>query len=268
MSVTAWQNPLRDPARPPPAARRGPLRARHLRRHGRLCPAEADAGRLMTSPTGLLPPGFSLWVARREWADQDFAQVVHDSVKEHARTPFREEVWAQLAEACASSPGRLRRRHRVPSSCARPSMSWTRSARTQRHTTLSTLGPASSSRRSCGSSRSTASRTHRRARGARRHRGAVRHDIESAAGLNAIVHDVFAPWEQVFPHRPLPRQGRPSRTSWRSASPTRCTSRSGTGRTSTTCRSRWPRISASAAAPATTTASAPPATSSRTTSSS
>ncbi len=52
MSVTAWQNPLRDPARPPPAARRGPLRARHLRRHGRLCPAEADAGRLTTSPTG------------------------------------------------------------------------------------------------------------------------------------------------------------------------------------------------------------------------
>jgi glucose-6-phosphate 1-dehydrogenase len=48
---------------------------------------------------GLLPPGFSLvGFARRDWADQDFAQIVHDSVKEHARTEFREEVWRQLAE--------------------------------------------------------------------------------------------------------------------------------------------------------------------------
>jgi glucose-6-phosphate 1-dehydrogenase len=48
---------------------------------------------------GLLPPGFSLvGFARRDWADQDFAQVVHDSVKEYARTEFREEVWEQLAE--------------------------------------------------------------------------------------------------------------------------------------------------------------------------
>ncbi|MGZ4443159.1 MAG: glucose-6-phosphate dehydrogenase, partial [Nocardioidaceae bacterium] len=48
---------------------------------------------------GLLPPGFSLvGFARRDWADQDFAQIVHDSVKEHARTEFREEVWQQLAE--------------------------------------------------------------------------------------------------------------------------------------------------------------------------
>jgi glucose-6-phosphate 1-dehydrogenase len=50
---------------------------------------------------GLLPPGFALTgFARRDWADEDFAQVVHDSVKEHARTPFREEVWQQLADGC------------------------------------------------------------------------------------------------------------------------------------------------------------------------
>ncbi|GCD89185.1 glucose-6-phosphate dehydrogenase [Nocardioides sp. LS1] len=48
---------------------------------------------------GLLPPGFSLvGFARRDWANQDFAQIVHDSVKAHARTEFREEVWKQLAE--------------------------------------------------------------------------------------------------------------------------------------------------------------------------
>jgi glucose-6-phosphate 1-dehydrogenase len=48
---------------------------------------------------GLLPPGFALvGFARRSWENEDFAQEVHDAVKEHARTPFREEVWQQLAE--------------------------------------------------------------------------------------------------------------------------------------------------------------------------
>ena len=55
---------------------------------------------------GLLPPGFSLvGYARRDWADQDFAQIVHDAVKEHARTEFREEVWKQLAEGFRFVPG-------------------------------------------------------------------------------------------------------------------------------------------------------------------
>ena len=48
---------------------------------------------------GLLPPGFALvGFARRDWADQDFAQIVHDSVSEHARTPFSEDTWAQLSQ--------------------------------------------------------------------------------------------------------------------------------------------------------------------------
>ena len=55
---------------------------------------------------GLLPPGFSLvGFARRDWANEDFAQIVHDAVKEHARTPFREEVWKQLAEGFRFVPG-------------------------------------------------------------------------------------------------------------------------------------------------------------------
>ncbi|MBP3978611.1 glucose-6-phosphate dehydrogenase [Microbacterium sp. BLY] len=48
---------------------------------------------------GLLPPGFALvGFARRDWEDQDFAQVVYDAVKQHARTPFREETWTQLLQ--------------------------------------------------------------------------------------------------------------------------------------------------------------------------
>ena len=48
---------------------------------------------------GLLPPGFSLvGFARRDWVDQDFGQVVYESVKQYARTPWSEEVWAQLSQ--------------------------------------------------------------------------------------------------------------------------------------------------------------------------
>ncbi len=55
---------------------------------------------------GLLPPGFSLvGYARRDWADEDFAQIVHEAVKEHSRTEFREEVWRQLAEGFRFVPG-------------------------------------------------------------------------------------------------------------------------------------------------------------------
>ena len=55
---------------------------------------------------GLLPPSFGLvGFARRDWANPDFEQVVHDAVKQNARTPFREEVWKQLAEGFRFVPG-------------------------------------------------------------------------------------------------------------------------------------------------------------------
>jgi len=55
---------------------------------------------------GLLPPGFSLiGFARRDWAAQDFGQVVHDAVKQHARTPFSEDVWRNLSEGFRFVPG-------------------------------------------------------------------------------------------------------------------------------------------------------------------
>jgi glucose-6-phosphate 1-dehydrogenase len=47
---------------------------------------------------GLLPPGFALvGFARRDWETQDFEAVVHDAVKQYARTPFSEDVWKQLS---------------------------------------------------------------------------------------------------------------------------------------------------------------------------
>ena len=55
---------------------------------------------------GLLPPGFSLvGFARRDWENEDFAQVTHDAVKAYARTPFNDTVWQQLAEGIRFVPG-------------------------------------------------------------------------------------------------------------------------------------------------------------------
>ncbi|HEX5119394.1 MAG TPA: glucose-6-phosphate dehydrogenase [Pseudonocardiaceae bacterium] len=55
---------------------------------------------------GLLPPGFALTgFARRDWADEDFGEIVHAAVREHARTPFREDVWRRLAEGIRFVPG-------------------------------------------------------------------------------------------------------------------------------------------------------------------
>lgn len=47
---------------------------------------------------GLLPPGFALvGFGRRGWTDEEFAENVREAVQASARTPFREDVWQQLA---------------------------------------------------------------------------------------------------------------------------------------------------------------------------
>ncbi|GAA3874688.1 glucose-6-phosphate dehydrogenase [Saccharothrix violaceirubra] len=99
MSTPTKRNPLRDP------------RDKRLPRIAGPCGlvifgVTGDLSRKKLMPAiydlanrGLLPPGFALvGFARRDWADQDFMQVVHEAVKEHARTPFRQGVWDRLAE--------------------------------------------------------------------------------------------------------------------------------------------------------------------------
>ncbi len=47
---------------------------------------------------GLLPTNFALLgFARRDWGDQDFAELARDAARKAARTPWREEVWERLA---------------------------------------------------------------------------------------------------------------------------------------------------------------------------
>jgi glucose-6-phosphate 1-dehydrogenase len=104
--MTTYSNPLRDPQdrRLPRIA--GPCGLVLFGVTGDLSRKKIMPAIYDLANRGLLPPGFSLvGFARRDWADQDFAQVVHDSVKAYARTEFREEVWQQLAEGFRFVPG-------------------------------------------------------------------------------------------------------------------------------------------------------------------
>lgn len=95
----SWTNPLRDPRdkRLPRIA--GPSSLVIFGVTGDLSRKKLMPAIYDLAHRGLLPPGFSLvGFARREWEHQDFGELVHDAVAEHARTPFRESVWNRLAE--------------------------------------------------------------------------------------------------------------------------------------------------------------------------
>jgi glucose-6-phosphate 1-dehydrogenase len=55
---------------------------------------------------GMLPSGFVvLGFARRDWGDGDFEALARKAAQEHARTPWRDEVWARLAGSIKFVPG-------------------------------------------------------------------------------------------------------------------------------------------------------------------
>src|SRR3977135_3197680 len=55
---------------------------------------------------GLLPPGFVvLGFARRDWGDIDFEEMAKQAARAHARTPWREEVWARISGNIKFIPG-------------------------------------------------------------------------------------------------------------------------------------------------------------------
>ena len=104
--TVGWANPLRDPRdrRLPWIA--GPCGLVIFGVTGDLSRKKLMPAIYDLANRGLLPPGFALTgFARRDWADQDFSEVVHEAVREHARTPFRQEVWDQLAEGFRFVPG-------------------------------------------------------------------------------------------------------------------------------------------------------------------
>ena len=104
--VAPGQNPLRDPRDKRLQKIAGPCSLVMFGVTGDLARKKLMPAVYDLANRGLLPPGFSLvGFARRDWADQDFGQVVHDSVREHARTPFREDVWRHLADGFRFVPG-------------------------------------------------------------------------------------------------------------------------------------------------------------------
>ena len=95
----SWRNPLRDKRdkRMPRIA--GPCGVVIFGVTGDLARKKLMPAIYDLANRGLLPPTFALvGFARRDWAHEDFGQVVYDAVKQHARTPFRQEVWDRLAE--------------------------------------------------------------------------------------------------------------------------------------------------------------------------
>ena len=98
-SGTAWHNCLRDKRdkRMPRIA--GPCGVVIFGVTGDLSRKKLMPAIYDLANRGLLPASFSLiGFARRDWDDEDFGKVVYEAVKQHARTPFRQEVWDRLAE--------------------------------------------------------------------------------------------------------------------------------------------------------------------------
>ncbi|WP_026917869.1 glucose-6-phosphate dehydrogenase [Gordonia shandongensis] len=98
-STATWTNPLRDPhdTRLPRIA--GPSALVIFGVTGDLARRKLMPAIYDLANRGLLPPSFALvGFARRDWAHEDFAQVVRDAVEAHCRTGFRAEVWERLSE--------------------------------------------------------------------------------------------------------------------------------------------------------------------------
>jgi glucose-6-phosphate 1-dehydrogenase len=67
----------------------------------KIIPAVYDLGN-----RGLLPPGFALLgFARRDWDHGDFEELAREAAQQHARTPWRPEVWSRIAHAIRFVPG-------------------------------------------------------------------------------------------------------------------------------------------------------------------
>jgi len=108
-AADGWTNPLRDPQdrRLPRIA--GPCGMVLFGVTGDLSRKKVMPAIYDLANRGLLPPGFSLvGFARRDWANQDFAAIVHDSVKQHARTgvtyTHTRHGWLALADQGTPRP--------------------------------------------------------------------------------------------------------------------------------------------------------------------
>ena len=99
VSDASFTNPLRDPQdrRLPRVA--GPCALVLFGVTGDLARKKLLPALYDLANRGLLPPAFGIvGFARRDWQTEHFAEYALEAIKQHARTPFREEVWTQLLE--------------------------------------------------------------------------------------------------------------------------------------------------------------------------
>ena len=183
---------------------------------------------------GLLPAAFALvGFARRDWDHEDFAKVVYDAVKEHARTPFRQEVWDRLAEGFRFVQGTF------DDDAAFAQLAETLDKLDAERGTggnhafylsippkafpvvceqLTEVGAGPTRRRAAGAGSSSRNRSATTCR----------------ARANSTVWSTACSPRSRCSASTTTSARRPSRTSWRCGSPTSCTNRSGTRTTSTT----------------------------------
>ena len=256
----AWTNPLRDPRDKRLPADRGPVRPGDLRGHRGPVPQEADARHLRPGQPRAAAAGLRAHRLRP-------ARLVHRGLRPD-RLQRGEGARPHTVPADGVGParrglplraGQLRRRRRV-----RPPRAHRRRPRPgprhRRQPRLLPLDPARRVPRGVQAARPLRPvRAERPPVATGRHREAVRARPRRRRSSSTASSTTSSPRTRCSASTTTSARRR-CRTSWRCASPTSCSSRSGTRTTSTTCRSRWPRTSASAGARATTTASARPAT--------
>jgi glucose-6-phosphate 1-dehydrogenase len=97
--MTDWHNPLRDKRDKRMPRIPGPCGVVIFGVTGDLATKKLMPAIYDLANRGLLPANFALvGFARRDWAHEDFAKLVCDAVRKHARTPYRQEVWDRLSE--------------------------------------------------------------------------------------------------------------------------------------------------------------------------
>jgi glucose-6-phosphate 1-dehydrogenase len=96
---SGWRNPLRDKRDKRMPRIPGPCGVVIFGVTGDLATKKLMPAIYDLANRGLLPANFALvGFARRDWDHEDFGKLVCDSVRRHARTPYRQEVWDRLAE--------------------------------------------------------------------------------------------------------------------------------------------------------------------------
>ena len=244
-----------EPADGRPRATAGrPHHAGHLRRHRRPGPAQTAAGALQPRPRRGAARATSTWSASRAGnrPDEDFRDECEEAIRRFSRRPPDEDVLEALLANVRYVPGTSTTTRSTSELSECSTASKRRPAKPLNRAFYLSTAPSFfpvivEAARQTPSSTTTS-------------RADVRVIIEKPFGTTPRRRRANST-DACCRSSKSPRSSastttwarRPSRTCWRSASPTACSSRCGTATTSTASRSPPPRTSASARAPSTTT---------------